>query len=242
MYKLCCINYQVDPVDKLETLDKGINLLFFFPSCPFSMQEGKTIKSSSGFSGKGFKFDETEHALANERKKLQKAALGLQDSDDEDGALDVSEHLNFTVCDWQQNAQLLLYGILSFPVTISKLYSLIISSSSLSELSFLFQIEEQIESMFNSKKRVKDLSAPGSATGSTGTVTSTASVPGGLPGLGPTSAGNIQKLEMAKRLALKINAQKNLGAEAQVRPTEIKCVCAGSVFVFTVRRETSFTC
>uniref|UniRef100_A0A8C7XBC4 Probable ATP-dependent RNA helicase DDX46 n=1 Tax=Oryzias sinensis TaxID=183150 RepID=A0A8C7XBC4_9TELE len=102
--------------------------------------EGKTIKSSSGFSGKGFKFDETEHALANERKKLQKAALGLQDSDDEDGALD---------------------------------------------------IEEQIESMFNSKKRVKDLSAPGGA------------------------AGNNQKLEMAKKLALKINAQKNLGAEAQ---------------------------
>lgn len=68
--------------------------------------EGKSIKSSSGFSGKGFKFDETEHALANERKKLQKAALGLQDSDDEDGALD---------------------------------------------------IDEQIESMFNSKKRVKDM-------------------------------------------------------------------------------------
>uniref|UniRef100_A0A8C8F870 Probable ATP-dependent RNA helicase DDX46 n=1 Tax=Oncorhynchus tshawytscha TaxID=74940 RepID=A0A8C8F870_ONCTS len=103
--------------------------------------EGKSIKSSSGFSGKGFKFDETEHALANERKKLQKAALGLQDSDDEDGALD---------------------------------------------------IDEQIESMFNSKKRVKDLSAPGG---------------------GPPSAA--AKLEMAKRLALRINAQKNLGAEAQ---------------------------
>ncbi|XP_074528409.1 putative ATP-dependent RNA helicase DDX46 isoform X1 [Halichoeres trimaculatus] len=126
--------------------------------------EGKIIKSSSGFSGKGFKFDETEHALANERKKLQKAALGLQDSDDEDGALD---------------------------------------------------IEEQIESMFNSKKRVKDLSAPGATPGATGVVAATAAVPGGLPGLGPTSAGNIQKLEMAKRLALKINAQKNLGAEAQ---------------------------
>ncbi|XP_030009670.1 putative ATP-dependent RNA helicase DDX46 [Sphaeramia orbicularis] len=126
--------------------------------------EGKTIKSSSGFSGKGFKFDETEHALANERKKLQKAALGLQDSDDEDGALD---------------------------------------------------IEEQIESMFNSKKRVKDLSAPGAAAGPAGAVPTTAAATGGLPGLGPTSAGNIQKLEMAKRLALKINAQKNLGAEAQ---------------------------
>ncbi|TDH05122.1 hypothetical protein EPR50_G00140180 [Perca flavescens] len=126
--------------------------------------EGKTIKSSSGFSGKGFKFDETEHALANERKKLQKAALGLQDSDDEDGALD---------------------------------------------------IEEQIESMFNSKKRVKDLSAPGSATGAAGSGAATSATTGGLPGLGPPSAGNIQKLEMAKRLALKINAQKNLGAEAQ---------------------------
>uniref|UniRef100_A0A3Q3NN25 Probable ATP-dependent RNA helicase DDX46 n=1 Tax=Labrus bergylta TaxID=56723 RepID=A0A3Q3NN25_9LABR len=126
--------------------------------------EGKTIKSSSGFSGKGFKFDETEHALANERKKLQKAALGLQDSDDEDGALD---------------------------------------------------IEEQIESMFNSKKRVKDMSAPGAAAGAPGVAATTSAVPGGLPGLGPTSAGNIQKLEMAKRLALKINAQKNLGAEAQ---------------------------
>ncbi|KAM6907117.1 putative ATP-dependent RNA helicase DDX46 [Xenentodon cancila] len=126
--------------------------------------EGKTIKSSSGFSGKGFKFDETEHALANERKKLQKAALGLQDSDDEDGALD---------------------------------------------------IEEQIESMFNSKKRVKDLSAPGGAAGPAGAVPATATAPGGLPGVAPTSAGNIQKLEMAKRLALKINAQKNLGAEAQ---------------------------
>uniref|UniRef100_A0A8D0GZ15 Probable ATP-dependent RNA helicase DDX46 n=1 Tax=Sphenodon punctatus TaxID=8508 RepID=A0A8D0GZ15_SPHPU len=110
--------------------------------------EGKIIKNSSGFSGKGFKFDETEQALANERKKLQKAALGLQDSDDEDTAVD---------------------------------------------------IDEQIESMFNSKKRVKDMAAPGG----------TSNVPA------PT-AGNAEKLEIAKRLALRINAQKNLGAEAQV--------------------------
>ncbi|CAB1316894.1 unnamed protein product, partial [Coregonus sp. 'balchen'] len=122
--------------------------------------EGKSIKSSSGFSGKGFKFDETEHALANERKKLQKAALGLQDSDDEDGAMD---------------------------------------------------IDEQIENMFNSKKRVKDLSAPGGGPPSA----AAAAAAGGLANLGAPSAGNIQKLEMAKRLALRINAQKNLGAEAQ---------------------------
>ncbi|XP_016374669.1 probable ATP-dependent RNA helicase DDX46 [Sinocyclocheilus rhinocerous] len=124
--------------------------------------EGKSIKSSSGFSGKGFKFDETEHALANERKKLQKAALGLHDSDDEDAALD---------------------------------------------------IDEQIESMFNSKKRVKDLSAPGgsagaAAVGVSGSVTA-------VSGLSTPSAGNIQKLEIAKKLALKIQVQKNLGAEAQ---------------------------
>ncbi|XP_029439721.1 LOW QUALITY PROTEIN: probable ATP-dependent RNA helicase DDX46 [Rhinatrema bivittatum] len=110
--------------------------------------EGKIIKKSSGFSGKGFKFDETEHALANERKKLQKAALGLQDSDDEDAAIDIDEH---------------------------------------------------IESMFNSKKRVKDMAAPG----------------GGTTHFPMPTAGNAEKLELAKKLALIINAQKNLGAEAQ---------------------------
>lgn len=123
--------------------------------------EGKIIKSSSGFSGKGFKFDETEHALANERKKLQKAALGLHDSDDEDTALD---------------------------------------------------IDEQIESMFNSKKRVKDLAAPGGAVAAAPGLGSSAA---GLTGVTPPSAGNNQKLQMARKMALKINAQKNLGAEAQ---------------------------
>ncbi|XP_076129782.1 putative ATP-dependent RNA helicase DDX46 [Alosa pseudoharengus] len=127
--------------------------------------EGKVAKSSSGFSGKGFKFDETEQALANERKKLQKAALGLQDSDDEDAALD---------------------------------------------------IDEQIESMFNSKKRVKDLSAPGgSGSAAVASNAAAAASVSSLTGLAMPSAGNIQKLEIAKKLALKINAQKNLGAEAQ---------------------------
>lgn len=95
------------------------------------------------------------------------------------------------------------------------------------------QIEEQIESMFNSKKRVKDMSAPGALPGAAGAVASPAAgVSGGLPGLGPTSAGNIQKLEMAKRLALKINAQKNLGAEAQVSQTGLKPCVAGRKFFF----------
>lgn len=45
---------------------------------------GKKIWTSSGFSGKGFKFDEAEAQLVNEKKKYQKKSLGLQNSDDED--------------------------------------------------------------------------------------------------------------------------------------------------------------
>jgi len=54
------------------------------------VQEGRKVQSFSGFKGKGFRFDETEAQLADERKKLQKAALGLHDSDEEETALDVS--------------------------------------------------------------------------------------------------------------------------------------------------------
>lgn len=67
--------------------------------------------------------------------------------------------------------------------------------------------------MFNSKKRVKDLAAPGGAIPSSSGLTTPAA---GLAGLAAPSPGNIQKLEMARKLAIKINAQKNLGAEAQV--------------------------
>ena len=49
-----------------------------------------TALQRTGFVGKGFKFDETEHQMAVDRKKVQKAALGMQDSDDEDAAGDVS--------------------------------------------------------------------------------------------------------------------------------------------------------
>ena len=56
----------------------------------FVSKQGKKVKKNQGFYGKGFKFDETEAQLAAERKKLQKAALGLQDSDEEDAGVDVS--------------------------------------------------------------------------------------------------------------------------------------------------------
>jgi len=46
--------------------------------------EGKKVRSGGGFGGTGFKFDEAEAQYTTEKKKYQKAALGLQDSDDED--------------------------------------------------------------------------------------------------------------------------------------------------------------
>lgn len=45
---------------------------------------GKKVWTSSGFSGRGFKFDDAEAQLVNEKKKYQKKSLGLQNSDDED--------------------------------------------------------------------------------------------------------------------------------------------------------------
>ncbi|KAL4239827.1 putative ATP-dependent RNA helicase ddx46 [Mactra antiquata] len=119
--------------------------------------DGIKIKSSSGFHGKGFKFDETEAQLVADRKKLQKAALGLVDSDEEDPNED---------------------------------------------------IEQQIEDMFASKRRVTDVSKS-----SLPQVPITGGLMTGAPG--KMGANNQLKLEMAKRLAAKINLSKNLGQEAQ---------------------------
>ncbi|KAG5899201.1 hypothetical protein JTB14_026954 [Gonioctena quinquepunctata] len=55
--------------------------------------EGKKVHSGGGFSGKGFKFDESEAAAVNEKKKFQKAALGLADSDDEDLEHDIDQQI-----------------------------------------------------------------------------------------------------------------------------------------------------
>ncbi|CAH1405981.1 unnamed protein product [Nezara viridula] len=110
--------------------------------------EGKKVHSGGGFSGKGFKFDENEAMIVNEKKKFQKAALGLQDSDDEDLEND---------------------------------------------------IDQQIESMLAPKRTVKEIRAPlGSVPNATGT------------GIAATD-----KLELARRLASRINMAKNLGAEAK---------------------------
>lgn len=107
---------------------------------------GKKVYSGGGFHGKGFKFDETEAQLVEERRKMQKVTLGLQDSDDEDN-----------------------------PVA---------------------DIDQQIEDIFASRKRVTDVAGP--------MVNNQQAL---------TANSNQQKLLLAKRLASRINMAKNLGNE-----------------------------
>ncbi|MES1904942.1 MAG: putative ATP-dependent RNA helicase ddx46, partial [Paramarteilia canceri] len=56
-------------------------------------QQGKKIKmKSSGFSGRGFRFDENEAQLVMDRKKFQKNVLGIQDGSD-DECLNIDEQI-----------------------------------------------------------------------------------------------------------------------------------------------------
>ena len=67
----------------------------------------------------------------------------------------------------------------------------------------MLQIDQQIEQKFASVKRVVDVAKPLSNMSGLGAAG------------GPGSAQQQQKLELARRLASKINFQRNLGAEAQ---------------------------
>ncbi|ESO04659.1 hypothetical protein HELRODRAFT_187002 [Helobdella robusta] len=138
--------------------------------------DGKKISSYSGFHGKGFKFDETEAELANDRKKLQKAALGLQDSDDEDAGLD---------------------------------------------------IEQKIERMFASRKRVCDVNQ------------SLTSLPSASNINNVQSQSNLEKLELAKKAASQINILKNTTAEPlDVNQQAAAAILKGGVAVTHVSSKT----
>lgn len=120
--------------------------------------EGKKVHTGGGFSGKGYKFDEQEAAAVKESKKFQKAALGLQDSDEED--------------DLEQD------------------------------------IDAQIENMFAAKRNVKEvLVAPVIITSNMQAAAAAASA--------AATVSSTDKLELAKKLASRINIAKNLGVEAK---------------------------
>lgn len=140
--------------------------------------EGKKVHTGGGFSGKGFKFDEQEAAAVKENKKLQKAALGLQDSDDDE--------------DLEND------------------------------------IDQQIENMFAAKRNVKEIEAPlivgnsnaAAAAQAAATITANLNTQGTTTASSSTvssstSGQQTEKLELAKRLASRINMAKNLGFEAK---------------------------
>lgn len=133
--------------------------------------QGKKVKQNSGFSGRGFKFDETEATLAMERKQIQKAALGLQDSDEDEPAQD---------------------------------------------------IDDKIELMFNSKKIVKDVSRP--LIGKQGAGSNQQA------GSANQQASNQAKLDIAKKLASKINLQKNLAQQPDVMQQAATALMKGGNF------------
>lgn len=125
------------------------------------------MHTGGGFSGKGFKFDENEAAAVNERKKFQKAALGLADSDDEDLEQD---------------------------------------------------IDQQIESMFATKRTVKEIKAPfgkllilfNIRTQSTTFLVLLIGINPAMAAQASANAGSaVDKLELAKKLASKITFSKN---------------------------------
>lgn len=117
--------------------------------------EGKKVKTGGGFHGKGYKFDESEANFASEKKKFEKAALGLADSDDEDIEQD---------------------------------------------------IDQQIESMLNTKRIVKEIKV---------TPVVAAAKEDATVGLNLTTGSASDKLELARRLAQRINLQHNIGKEAK---------------------------
>ena len=57
--------------------------------------QGRKVKAcSGGFEGKGFKFNEQEENVSDERKKFQKLAFDLHvDSDEEDADVDLDEQI-----------------------------------------------------------------------------------------------------------------------------------------------------
>ncbi|XP_030382423.1 probable ATP-dependent RNA helicase DDX46 isoform X4 [Scaptodrosophila lebanonensis] len=140
--------------------------------------EGKTVHTGGGFSGKGFKFDEHEFNAVKESKKLQKAALGLADSDDEEDI----EH----------------------------------------------DIDQQIEQIFAAKRTVKDTSGnPALATATAQAAAAAAAANLAIAATNTTplaavtqaaaqvaAAMGSDKLELAKRLASKINSTKNLDTKS----------------------------
>nr|KAG5704149.1 hypothetical protein BaRGS_009679 [Batillaria attramentaria] len=159
--------------------------------------EGRVIKSSSGFKGKGFKFDEMEAELANDRKKLQKAALGLQDSDDEDAGMDIEQKIEDMFASRRRVTDVAKPAP-GQPMPMPNMPMMPMQPGMMPPANIIGAAAAMLAQGLNQAMM------PG--------------LLGAMPGMLNSNSGplNSSKLEMARRMAAKINMQKNLGPEAQV--------------------------
>ena len=81
------------------------------------------MSKGGGFGGRGFKFDDTEEQLCVDRKKLQKAALGMHDSDDEDGGKDIDQQISDMFAEKKAIREVRLYLIISYRTVSTRVSS-----------------------------------------------------------------------------------------------------------------------
>ncbi|XP_071447908.1 probable ATP-dependent RNA helicase DDX46 isoform X1 [Hetaerina americana] len=169
--------------------------------------EGKKVHTGGGFSGKGFKFDEAEAQMANEKKKFQKAALGLQDSDDEDLEHDIDQQIESMLAPKRIVKEIkapttgngTATGQNPTPASIASMAGLL-NIAGLAPMASLAGM-----SGLAGLQGVANLS-------------NIQSLAGVLPSVGfpvPSNPVTADKLELARRLATRINMAKNLGSEAK---------------------------
>lgn len=181
--------------------------------------EGKKVHTGGGFSGRGFKFDDQEAAAVKENKKMQKAALGLQDSDEEDDLEnDIDQQIESMFAakrnvkeieaagaQQQQNQQQ------SQPQQAAGLLGQQQQGSN--ALPFGFTASGGANA--SSAAGVTGAAAGVVATGSNGAAAAAGAAGAAAAGPSGPSGTQTDKYELAKRLASRINIAKNLGMEAK---------------------------
>ena len=158
-------------------------------------QEGKTARAGGGgFSGKGYKFDESEALAVNEKKKFQKAALGLQDSDEEDIENDLDEQIETLMAAKRIVREVQASSLLSGSSAASVAAQHAHNKTTADKL----ELAKRLASKINLTK-----------------------LPGGVTPVVPeTSYGAISARNVAEQLAAKLNTRLNYAPQESEEPVE----------------------
>ncbi|XP_043202478.1 probable ATP-dependent RNA helicase DDX46 isoform X2 [Amphibalanus amphitrite] len=200
--------------------------------------EGKKVRTGGGFGGRGFKFDENEAQTTTDRKRFEKAALGLQDSDDDDLNDDMDSKIESMLAPKRSVKEVNKPPLLT-PVssTAASTPTSAAAAAAAAGAGLLGPVPTQPSPAAMGAAMNVPL-APGMAPAMPGLLgpppgvappgappfsvppplAAGGATPSGIPGLMSTSpfagASGSDKLELARKLALKINAQKQLSSNA----------------------------